>query len=78
MAAYKKIFMNNIGDKIWFILIWVLRIFGLLLAISQIFVFSISSALDLKPWINLLLGVAILFWVVMSIRKDIKKKLQED
>lgn len=70
--------MSNVGDKIWFILIWLLRMLGLLLAISQIFVFSISSAVDLKPWINLLLGVGVLFWVVMSIRKDIKKKSQQD
>jgi hypothetical protein len=70
--------MKNIGNKIWFVMIWFFRLFGLLLAISQIFVFSISSASDLKPWFNLLLGVGILFWIAISIKKDIKKKTHEE
>jgi len=64
---------NNIGYRVWRIILWSLRIFGLIFAFLQLFVFAISPISEIKNWLNFILGVSVLFWIVISIKKDLKK-----
>ncbi len=65
---------NTFGDVLWSITAWILRVAGVIFALSQVFVFAISPAFEVKTWINLLMGVGMIIWVISSIIKSRQAK----
>jgi hypothetical protein len=64
---------KNYGEIFWRATVWVLRLVGLIFALSQIFVFAISPVYLLKSWVNLLMGVGMMLWIITSIKKQYGK-----